>query len=124
VADPAALIAEAVERLSRRWDNAHVPFGGSGWPDFRYWLELELQAAAQVDVDGLCAYLIAHGASEHLCAVARTYFDQPRAAPPAGLGVSTADERIASAEAREEAQSDSMKADAEACARLPSRQPS
>jgi hypothetical protein len=43
--DHTALIAEAVGRLSRRWDNAHVPFGGSGWPDFRYWLELELQAA-------------------------------------------------------------------------------
>jgi hypothetical protein len=42
-----------------------------------------IQPLTQVDVDGLCAYLSAHGADEHLCKVARAYFDQARTVTPA-----------------------------------------
>jgi hypothetical protein len=84
VSDPAALIAEAVGRLKR--------FGQRWHPDFMAAVRAELldafnhgktAAPAQVDVDGLCAYLSAHGADEHLCKVARAYFDQARTVTPA-----------------------------------------
>jgi hypothetical protein len=42
----------------------------------------EAQPAAAVDVDGLCSYLAAHGASEHLQKVVRVFFASPPPTEP------------------------------------------